>query len=555
MTAPIDHPTSRFPLDVVEGRVLAAPLVRAQCERHLPDLEAAGDRGLWFDCEAATRFSNFSRMFNHTTGPLAGRPIELSSWQAFVFGSIYGWKQDDGLRRFRIAYNQIAKKNGKTTMAVLPALYGLTLDREGAPQVFASATSRDQAGILFEDARRQAISSEISPLLNVLQYEIRCPHTNGVFRCLTREPGSADGINPHVAVADEIHRWRSGELGGIIRNSMIARSQPLYWMITTAGSTLQSYCGENRLYAEAVATRVVQNDSFFAFVAEPPADADIADPHTWAMANPNLNISIREEELRRLHQEATAIPGRMPDFVRLHVNRFTDGAEGWISSEVWAGGNAQIREADLEGRPCFVGLDLSSTVDLSAYALAFPFDDRIVLIVRSFIATGGHLGTLEGRARRDGADYVAWEHEGWLEQHRQGAIDEARILARIKADALRFDVRELAYDRWGMASLRVELQQIFGNRFIEHGQGYGSMSAPMKRFEQRAMQGTIQHGGNPLLARAVRNTHRESDAAENIKPSKAKSFGRIDPAVASIMAVGRVDAHIKPRRASRLIVI
>ncbi|WP_018634396.1 terminase large subunit [Neomegalonema perideroedes] len=547
MSSGLDHEVSRYALNVIEGKIIAAPLVRAQCERHLRDLETGGDRGLWFDGEAATRFLNFTRFFNHTTGPLAGRMLEMEPWQVFSFGSLYGWKREDGFRRFRIGYNQIAKKNGKTTMAVLPALYGLTFDREGSPQVYAAATTGRQAGNLFEDARTQAQSSELRPLLDARHYEIRCPATNGVMRILTRSPDAADGFNPHVTIGDEVHRWRGRELGELIRKSMIARSQPIYWMITTAGDSLQSYCGEMRLYAEAVATGAVLDDQFFAFVSEPPASADPGDPTTWAMANPNLGVSVPEEEIRQLWQEARAIPGRLPGFLRFHCNRFTDGAEAWISSEVWATGGEPIEEDFLKRKPCYAGLDLSNTLDLSAYALAFPIGEEIFLLVRSFIATGGNLGSLADRARSDGADYVAWHSRGWLEQH-HGGIDEARILERIKEDAARFDIREFAYDRWGMAGLRGELKNLFGQRFVEHGQGYASMSAPMKRFELKAMQGRIRHGGNEALARAVRNVFRESDAAENIKPSKAKSLGRIDPAVASIMALGRADAAAPKRR-------
>lgn len=336
---------------------------------------------------------------------------------------------------------------------------------------------------------------------------------------------------------------------------MVNRAQPLYWMITTAGATMQSYCGEVRTRAEQVVTGAEEDDSFFAFITEPPADADISDERTWEIANPSLDAVVPRAQLRRLHAEAMSIPGRLPSFIRFHCNRFTDGAEAWISAQAWAEGGAPFDESFLRGRECYAALDLSSTIDLSAIAYAFPIEGEVFVLVRSFLATGGRLGTIGDRGKRDGADYMGWEKAGWLEQHRHGSIDEDRIFEQFRADADRFDVRELAYDRWGMASLRQRFGSMLGERFVEHGQGFASMSAPMKRFEQRAMAGTIRHGGNPVLARAVGNVHRDSDPAENIKPNKAKSLGRIDPAVAAIMAVGRADARRARRRMAEIITI
>ncbi|RAP39283.1 terminase, partial [Rhodovulum viride] len=222
---PIDHPVSRYALDVIEGREVAGTLVRLACERHLMDLETGRDRGLWFDCKAALRVLNFARLIQHTTGPAAGKPLDLTPWQVFRHGSVFGWKQADGLRRFRTTYHQVAKKNGKTTDTAVPMLYTQLFDGEAAPQGFCTATTRDQAGLLFRELRRMI---KAAPALSAFmdtgnKHLISTAITNGTIRTLSRDGNSADGINPSFVARDEVHRWTDRELAEVVVNSMIAR--------------------------------------------------------------------------------------------------------------------------------------------------------------------------------------------------------------------------------------------------------------------------------------------------------------------------------------------
>ncbi|RHZ90431.1 terminase [Cereibacter sphaeroides] len=544
---PIDHPVSRYALDVVEGRETAGELVRLACLRHLTDLETGRDRGLWFDCKAASRVLNFAELIQHTTGPLAGRPLTLRPWQAFRHGSVFGWKKEDGLRRFRTTYHQVAKKNGKTTDTAVPALFTALFDREAAPQGYCAATTRDQAGLLFRELKRMIRASpHLSALMQVWRTSIEVPATEGLIACLSRDGNSSDGINPHFAARDEVHRWTDRELAEVLTNSMIARAQPIDWAITTAGADRASLCGEMRDYAEEVVRGTVADDSFFAYVAEPPQDCDVADPHFWKMANPNLGVAFSEERFGEMYREATVISGKMPNFRRLHMNLWTEGAQTWIARDVWDRGAEPFDPRSLYGLPAWVGLDLSKTTDLTAISVAVPKDGQIYLLAYSFLPEGpkGFIA----RAQKEKREYVAWRDAGWLEVHSGGVIDEDQVIERLETIRARFDLRELAYDRWGMKYMAKELLK---RRFplVEHGQGYGSMSSPMKRFEEAVAKGRIRHAGNPVLAWAVGNVHRDEDAAENIKPNKARSKGRIDPAVAAIMALGRAEAAEGRRRA------
>ena len=542
----IDHPVSRYALDVVEGREIAGELVRLACLRHLTDLETGRDRGLYFDCKAASRVLNFAELIQHTTGPLAGKPLSLQPWQAFRHGSVFGWKQEGGLRRFRATYHQVAKKNGKTTDTAVPMLYSTLFDGEAAPQGYCAATTRDQAGLLFRELKRMIRASpSLSALMKVWRSSIEVAKTEGVISCLSRDGNSSDGINPHFAARDEVHRWTDRELAEVLVNSMIARAQPIDWAITTAGADMASICGELREYSEGVVRGSVKDDSFFGYVAEPPQDCDVADPRFWKMANTNLGVSVPQKRFGEMYQEATVITGKMPNFRRLHMNLWTEGAQGWISRDVWDEGAGAFDPRSLYGLPAWVGLDLSKTTDLTAISVAVPKDGLLYLLNYSFIPEGPK-GFIQ-RAQKEKREYVGWRDEGWLEVHKGGVIDDDQIIERLEMIRAKFDLRELAYDRWGMKYMAKELNR---RKFpmVEHGQGYASMSSPMKRFEEAVAKKRLRHAGNPVLAWAVGNVHRDEDAAENIKPNKYKSRGRIDPAVAAIMAVGRAEAAEGKRR-------
>lgn len=553
---PIDHPVSRYAIGVVEGDTVAGDLVRMACERHLLDLETGADRGLIFDCQAATRIINWAGMLQHTTGPMAGKPLTLEPWQEFRHGSVFGWKQEEtGLRRFRSTYHQVGKKNGKTTDTAVPMLYTQLWDGEAAPQGYCAATTKDQAGLLFKEMKRMIKRSALlTKLMDVYRSSIESPRTDGVIACLSRDGDSSDGINPSFLARDEMHRWTDRELADTIVESMIARAQPIDWVITTAGQDRASLCGELRDYGESVLRGSVEDDSFFGFIAEPPADCDPADPKFWAMGNPNLGVSKKIDAMQDTLKKALAIAGRMPNFKRFHLNLWTEGAETWIARDVWDKGvaSAPFDPAMLYGRKAWVGLDLSNKVDTTAIVVAVPLNGVIYLITYTFLPEGPK-GFIQ-RAQSEKREYVGWRDQGWLEVHRGGTIDEDQIADRLEWIRQHFDLQEVAYDPWGMKYLADKLDK---RRFpmVEHRQGYASMSNPMKRFEEKVAQNKIRHGGNPVLAWQVGNVHRDEDAAENVKPNKKKSTGRIDAAVAAIMALGRAEVGEEKRKAREVEVV
>ena len=553
---PIDHSVSRYAIDVVEGKVIAGELVRKACERHLTDLETGADRGLVFDPQAASRVINFGKLICHTTGPAAGRPLVLEPWQKFRHGSVFGWKHaDTGLRRFKNTYHQVGKKNGKTTDTAVPMLFTQIFDGEAAPQGYCAASTRDQAGLLFSELKRMIKGSPaLAALMTYQKTLIESPRTNGFIKALSRDGDAADGINPHFAARDEVHRWTDRELAEVVVNSMLARSQPIDWAITTAGANRQSICGELRDYSEAVLKGGVTDDTFFAYVAEPAQDCDPADPRNWKMGNPNLGVSFQEEAFASFYKQAQAIAGKMPNFKRLHLNLWTAGAEKWIDPDVWNAGEASTRfDPDmLRGQKAWIGMDLSKTTDTTAIVVAVPFGGFVYLITYTFLPSGPKGFAV--RAQSEKREYVSWRDDGWLEVHHGGTIDEDKLIARLKWLRTMFDIQEIAYDPWGMKYIATTLD---GLRFpmVEHRQGFASMSNPMKHVEKLVSNGRLIHGGNPVLEWQVGNVHRDEDASENIKPNKQKSTGRIDASVAMIMAIGRAAAATEKRKRKEIQVV
>lgn len=550
---PADHPVSRYAFDVIEGKIIAGDLVRMACERHIMDLETGRDRGLVFDCQAASMICRFASMLQHTAGPLAGQPLTLQPWQVFRHGSVFGWKYEDtGLRRFRDTYHQVGKKNGKTTDTAVPMIFTQLFDGERSPEGYCAATTRDQAGLLFKGIGRMIRRSPfLGQLMRVWRNEIETSRTDGFIKCLSRDGDSSDGINPSFLARDEMHRWTDRELAETIVESMIARAQPIDWVITTAGHDRQSLCGELRGYSESVLRGGVQDDRFFAYVAEPSPDCDPTDPVAWAMGNPNLGVSKPVNRMQESVDKALAISGQMPNFRRFHLNLWTEGAQSWISNDVWDHGlaAAPFRIEELYGHKAWAAVDLSNKVDTTAIVIAVPKDGLIYLVAYVFLPSGpkGFIA----RAQAEKREYVGWRDQGWLEVHQGGVIDEDKVADRLEWIRSKFQLQEVAYDPWGMKYLAKKLDE---RRFpmVEHRQGYQSMSNPMKRFEELVAQNRIRHRGNPVLAWQVGNVHRDEDAAENIKPNKQKSNGRIDAAVAAIMAVGRAEAGEGKRKSREI---
>jgi phage terminase large subunit-like protein len=393
---------------VAEGRILANGLVRLACERHLEDLCSAVARGLRFDVAAARHAIEFFGFLRHSKGEWAGQTFDLAPWQAFVVGCLFGWKRSDGLRRFRPAYCAVPRKNGKSTLSAGIGLYLLVADGEHGAKIYSAATSRDQARIVFDEAKRMVGSSPaLKRRVGILINNLHVAATASRFMPLSSDSSTMDGLNVHGAIIDELHAHRTRNVVDVLETATGARRQPLLFEITTAGYDRHSICYEHQDYSIKVLEGTVPDDSWFGFIAAADEDDDWTDPTGWQKANPNFALSVKEDDLSRKAEKAIALPGAQNAFRRMRLNEWTEQAERWIDMAAWDACAGPVSLELLRGRPCFGGLDLSTTTDVTALAWVFPPEDEDGLwhvLSRYFVPEEN----LRKRTERDRVPYV-WE--------------------------------------------------------------------------------------------------------------------------------------------------
>lgn len=546
-----DDPVTRYARDVVEGRIITGRLVRLACERHLRDLDTGWQRGLKWDPDAARHVIDFFGFLRHSKGEWAGQVLRLEPWQQFRLGCVFGWEREDGTRRFRTAYNEVARKNGKSTESAGLALYMLDADGEPGAEVYSAATKRDQAKIVWSEAARMVRKSKaLSKRIKVFQGKgnMSVDETASKFEPLGADEDTLDGLNVHCAIIDELHAHKTRAVWDVLETATGARRQPLIWAITTAGFDQAGICYELHNYSVDVLEGRVQDDTWFAYIATLDEGDDWQDESVWIKANPNLGVSVKLDDLRRLAQKAKVTPAAINNFLTKRMNVWTQQSTRWINLDLWdENGTDIISEEELAGHRCFGGLDLSSVSDLTAWVMVFPRDDdpETVDVLCRFWCPEKRL-TDDSNRYRD--QYKAWARQGYLKVTPGDAIDYSFVKKQILDDAAKFRLVDFNVDRLFQAhQLAMELQDE-GLTVVGMGQGFMSMATPMKELERRLLARKIRHGGNPVLRWMAGNVAVKQDPAGNLKPDKAASQSKIDGIVALVMALDRAMRHIKPKK-------
>lgn len=545
--------TTAYARAVVAGSIITGRWVRLAAERHLRDLRDGAKRGLHFDIKRAAHACEFfPRFLRLAEGAHAGQPFRLEPWQAFNVGSLFGWLDADGDRRFRTAYIEVGKGNGKTPMAAGIGLYGLMADGEASAEIYAAAVTREQAGILFADARKMALSSPaLASRLKIDEHNIAHPDSWSFFRPVSSEARSLDGKRVHMALIDEVFEHPNPLVIDKMRAGTKGRRQALIIEITNAGFDRHSVCWEHHEHSTRVLEGTVENDAWFAFVAgldpcekcriagrtQPSCDAcdQWTDERTWKKANPNLGVSVMLKYLREQVKEALEIPSKQNLVRRLSFCEWTESATRWLDADRWRACGTTVDAAALVGRPCYAGLDLSSTKDLTALVLLFPDDFGGYDVLPFFWVPGENL---RRRRERDNVPYDDWARAGLIETTEGDVVDYDRIHERLRELATRYAIQEIAYDRWNATHLITQLQGD-GATVVPIGQGFASLSAPSRELEKLVLARALRYGGHPVLSWCALNCVVETDSAGNIKPSKRLSTERIDGAVALVMALAR----------------
>lgn len=584
--APAD-PVSVYARAVVAGEILAGRLVRLACERHLRDLQEGPARGLRFDAAAAQRaidFFGFLRL--PRDGELDGQPFTLRPWQAFVVGCIFGWKNADGFRRFRTAYVEVAKGNGKTPIAGGVGLYGLVADGEAAAEIYPAATAREQAGICFRDIKRMAeASAALRDRLKIAEHNIAYEATDSFLRPVSSEHRGLDGKRPHMALIDEVHEHPTSLVVDKLRAGTKGRRQALILEITNSGYDRTSVCWAHHEFSVKVLEGIVDNDAWFAFIAglDPcaacraegqaspkdgcPSCDDWRDEKVWAKANPNLGISIPVRYLREQVEEALGMPSKEGIVKRLNFCLWTEGQTKAIPMDRWDACKRAIDVSALRGQECFAGLDIGATSDFTAFCLLFPHDDpntveipadpeapdgpKVSFVRRSFTILP-YFWMPEQPVRRDARMQGAidgWKRAGFVKETPGDVVDYDLVLMDIRALAERFAVQQIAFDRGFQGSqMGNNLTAHFGEEAVRiFPQGIISMNAPYREFLELVRLGRLHHDGNQVLRWMASNTVSETRGGLS-KPSKDRSAEKIDGITAAVMALGLATATARSSR-------
>lgn len=512
--------------------------MRLACRRHLDDLEHGQARGLWFDAAAAALAYEFFGLVCHGKGTWVGKPFALEPWQQWVVGCLIGWKRADGTRRFRSAHLEVARKNGKTAIAAVLALYFLLLDGEAGAEVYSVATKKDQAKLCHGEARRMVRSSPaLRKYIALFRDALTVEASDSKFVPLGADSDTLDGLNVSTAICDELHAWKWRDLWDVVETATGARSQPIMISTTTAGSGRGGVWWERRDAAVKMLQGVAPNDELFAAIYTLDEGDDWTDERVWTKGNPNLGVTLQRDELRGRVREALASPGKQNAVKRLRLNVPTQLAVLAFDLGKWDRCAGPVSWEGLAGRECFGGLDLSQRTDLSALAWVFPPADAgepWKALLRYWLPEAD----LVERCRRDRAPYDQWARDGFLELTDGETIDYDVVEARVLDDAKWFDVRCLAFDRYFANQLTTRLLDE-GLTVEGYGQGYASMNGPWKELEGLIASGRFAHGGHPVLRFNAACTAVKTDPAGNQKPDKATSTGRIDGVVAVLMGLGK----------------
>ena len=550
----MNHIIHQYAEQVLAGEISAGPHVRNQCQRHVNDLKR---KDIYFDEVAADRaIGFFHNVLKLSEGQFEGIPFNLHISQTFIVGSIFGWKKPDGFRRYRRCYIEMGKGNGKSPLAGGIGLYGLVADNESGAQIYAAAAKKDQAMILFQDAVKMvrqspALEKAITPSGVNPVWNLAYIRAGSFFRPISRDSGkSGSGPRPHFALCDEVHEHPDRGIMEMLERGFKFRNQPLMLMITNSGSDRNSVCWEEHEHACAVAAGDVQDDTTFAYVcALDEGDDPLNDPTCWSKVNPLLGVILKESYLQGVVDQAKAIPGKMNNILRLHFCVWTDADAAWISRKAW--GDCEDPTMTLEDfaeKPCFIGLDLSATKDITGVAYVFPDGQtedgrpKFALFARGYTPAD----TVDQRELMDKAPYSLWVRDGWLIAPPGKVIRYDHLAYDIVDAAAKFDVQAVSYDRWLIKTFENALDEIGGVLpLIEHPQGTNQrkdtplwMPQSVSQFEDLILEKRIRIEVNPALRSAVASACFWTSPAGLRRFEKQRATGRIDMALAATMAIG-----------------
>ena len=529
--------------DVLSGKIPTCKKVRQAVQRHVNDIKKseAGTFPYYFDHKKAQMAIIFFCQLVHTKGKLAGQKLHPEPWQQFIIANLYGWRRrDDNRRRYLRAYIQIARKNGKSFLAAGVALYDLVTER-GA-EVYSAATKKDQAKIVFEDAKKTVqYSPDLKKYIKPLAHSLICG--DGSMKPLASDSNTLDGLNPSCAVIDEFHAHKNTDLIEVIETGMTARIQPLMFIITTAGNdrNVPCFAEYERLGKLLAGTKGYENDEYFCMIFELDKGDDWKNEKNWYKANPNLGVSVELDKMRAAYNEALLKSSKETEFRTKNLNEWLNVAEVWINDRQWSKCLKRFAEKNLAGLRCWGGIDLSKRLDFTVLTWYFELKNGKRYAKHYFFIPEGQI---DAKMRQDSYLIRQWIKQGYIIATPGETQDFNYMLNIIREDSKKYDIQEIAYDRNLAEYLIQDLEAEF--TCVEFSQSITGMSEPSKAWEQAITEGKIIDN-NPVMAWMVSCATVKPDVNGNIKPIKPdvnKTSKRIDGVITSIMANNRLEVAL-----------
>ncbi|WP_333985122.1 terminase large subunit [Burkholderia orbicola] len=528
--------------DVLAGRIVACKWVKLACERQRRDLARAemGDSEFpyRFDNDAATRICEFIELLPHTKGRWARtrQSIKLEPWQAFILTTVFGWLHDDsGLRRFRRAYEEVARKNAKSTKSSGIALYLFAADGEPGAEVYSAATTRDQAKIVFDDARAMALREpDMCAALGVeiLQHQL-LTDDGSKFLPLSAEGSTLDGLNVHGGVIDELHAHKTRAVFDVIDSGTGARDQSLLWLITTAGSDLTGICYEQRTHVTKILESVFVDETFFGIIFTLDDGDDWSDPSVWIKANPNLGVSVFVDDMEMACRKAQSMPSAVNNFLTKRLNVWVNADSAWMDMRAWERcADRDMRLDDFVGERCWIGMDLAEKTDFAALVLVFERAGTFYVFPRFY---------LNEYAVENGSNsqYSGWERAGHIIVNEGNATDFDLIADDIRRFCGMFDVQEIPFDPAMSRYFATQLVKE-GLPLVEIRQAPIFFTQPIIQTENLVLEGKLRFDGNPAMTWMVSNVVVTTSRYNGLKhPTKERPENKIDGPVAMFLALGR----------------
>lgn len=554
------HPAEKYAKDVLADKhhKKYGQLIHDAVHRYQRDLKQAKKKGWYFDREEAQLHIDAAQMFRHYKGKSAGQRVQLLPFQQFMYWNLYGWHLKDGTRRFRRSYNEVARKNGKTTDSALRGLIRIFVDEPMGAQIYCAATKENQAHILTNDAGNICMLS--SPFKELAEPKYHKEHITRLItkaepvsyiRSIGRDSKTEDGRHASEIKIDEYHAWDSNYLLDVLEKSMKGRENPLTDITTTAGLPFtggkDGVCFAFRKMCIDVLKGIKEDDYLFIMIHSLDEDDDWEDEKTWIKANPSLNqpgcvtlADLRAEYIAAKNEGQA----KTVDFKTKSLNIWTDAPKVWIDDKTWMRGTMKDQPTNMESKMWFAGYDGGRTYDFSAWVLLSEPDDNGIHDVIPYYWIPND--TLEQREKEDRTTYRDWRASDYLFTTPGNAISTPDIKAHILAMHERLNIIGTYYDPALFAGeMMASLSDELGDKFTPFSQGIMNISPPTKLLELAIIKGRLRHGAHPVLRWNCRNSVLQIDRNENMKIEKGNPKQRVDGMVALVMAMARYDAWKK----------